>query len=82
MVISQEEFDTWLENPVTKAVKRGLALAVQADKNQWAAGQFLHEGSNATMISNARAVGRVEGLQVVINLDHQLLQDMEKDDGE
>ena len=72
--ISQEEFNTWLENPVTKGLHFLLRQWVEERKAEWATGGFLHEASHAQVVANARAIGNIETCEAVLDLGLEQLQ--------
>lgn len=77
MEISQEQFSTWLEDPVTKSVRQLLHKWLEDRKDQWAQGAFLGEGHFPTLMENARALGNVEICQAVLDLEVSQLNEVE-----
>ena len=59
-MISQEQFNTWLEDPVTKRLKTQLQEWVEERKEEWATGGLLGDSEFSTAVAGARAIGNIE----------------------
>lgn len=65
MPVNKEEWNEWLQHPVTVAFREHLASLKERIKEDWAAGFFTDESSEGTAQKNAVALGQ-----------HQLLEDL------
>lgn len=68
---SQDEFLSWLEHPVTQALFLLCQSKIDEAKNLWVAGTFLDQSQFATAIENARAIGRCETLQALLDTEYE-----------
>lgn len=72
-MVNEEEFASWLEHPVTKALRQVLYARVELEKERWASGAFTDQGQFATAILNAKAIGNCEAYEFVRRLDYETL---------
>lgn len=78
--ISQDQFHTWLDNPVTQAVRNLFSQDREEVKEQWAQGAFLRETEFQTAVEQARIFGRLEALHQFLSLEHTQLGSEQDDD--
>lgn len=78
--LTKENWNEWLANPVTVAMRHHLESQVAELKESWALGLFLHEGNFATAISQARAIGNCDMAKAILELDFSQLEGSENDD--
>lgn len=71
MSTEEEEFLGWKAMGVTQNLFRLLHLWEQGLKNQWAAGNFLRETSEESAIANAAAIGQLDVLHRLQELDYE-----------
>ena len=67
-VISQEQFDTWSADPVTRALREHLRSARETAKEQWATGGLVCETEFQTIVQQARVLGRIELANELLDL--------------
>jgi len=67
-MISDHEFDEWLEHPVTRAVREMLSKKREDIKELLATGHFTHETADKMAIDTAGAVGECTGLDFAATL--------------
>lgn len=66
---SEEEFNQWLADPVTKVYYQLMRLWKESLKDQWSRGVFQKEDIQATSEANAAALGQIEQLNKLLDLD-------------
>ena len=71
----EEGLNQWLHNPVTQAVKQGLRRLVEESRDRWESGEFLRD-----KLLEAGALGYIQGLRALIDIDVEGLKGMLKDD--
>lgn len=77
----EQEFLEWLSLPATQKFKRLLAKWQENLKDQWASGAFVGEDKDSTLMANAAALGEVNLLKRIIELEYwQISEGL--DDGE
>lgn len=69
----EQEFRSWLDDPVTKAVFVLLRKGIDGRKEQWSRGDFEDASQFATAIKGSRAIGNCEALQSVLDLEYEQL---------
>lgn len=74
-MITQEQLNIWLEDPVTKALRRSLEREVEDLKTAWAAGAFQHDNPYATHIEQAHQQGRIALAREILELEPTQLVD-------
>lgn len=72
-MLSEEDFLTWADHPVTKALRKILRAQTDLAKERWATGAFLDQSQFATAVENARAIGGCEAAEFVIKLDYETI---------
>jgi hypothetical protein len=72
--ITQEEWQGWHQNPVTKEFRQHLRRESQRLRSKWANKQF------SSPESNAGALGKVELLQSLLDLDLEDINDKDSED--
>ena len=80
-MIEKEEFDAWLQHPVTKEVRKVLA-AKRADlRNEWEMSDPSAFAGNEFMCANAANIGWCRGLAFAETVDYETyLTEMELGD--
>lgn len=78
---TEEEWNQWQEHPVTQALLGVLALWKESVKEQWAAGSFTDMSQFGTAILNAKAIGAVQMIDQIINIEYDRIAG-ELSDGE
>lgn len=69
--MTEAEFQAWADHPITKALKAVLRKRVEDLKGQWATGNFTDQSQFATAIMNAKAIGIVNALEYIVNMDYE-----------
>jgi hypothetical protein len=77
---AQEKFEDWLRHPVTIQLNRWLRQQVQQTQTQWASGNFTAESAHATVQLNAQAIGRVQTLQELLDLEFSFLMEQQSNE--
>ena len=67
---TEEEWSQWQEHPATQALLGVLALWKESVKEQWAAGVFTDMSQFGTAILNAKAIGAVQMIDQIINIEY------------
>ena len=76
-----EEFQAWLEHPVTRALQDTLRRWIRQREAEWRSGAFISsDGDWASAMNNARAVAECDICDVILRLEAKDLQQSE--DGE
>lgn len=81
MTLTPEEFASWLQDPVTQAVRECLRKQRRDIMERWAAGRFTHENAGASAQSSAEAIGECKALLWAAELDFETYES-EMTDGE
>ena len=68
-VMSQEEVQDWLEHPVTRALLEHLQRKRVQVMELWVAGKYQSDNPYVTQGSNAHALGQIDMLEYVIDID-------------
>ena len=76
---AQEEFQGWLLHPVTVKLMRLLDFWKRQRQEQWSSGQFTDLSQFGTAILNAKAIGAVEMLDKIRDLDNVSFTDEVED---
>lgn len=79
--IKTEDFQLWLDHPVTQAVRRTFKADREAVKEQWANGAFFRENEFQTAVEQARQFGRLECIRDFLELDVAQLNETEQENG-
>jgi hypothetical protein len=79
-VLHEEEFQEWLQHPVTEALRAWARREKESFKEQWASGAFTDQGQFATAILNAKAIGNCEALERVANIEFDQLKEEDNAD--
>lgn len=70
--ITDEEYEGWSQDPVTKKVFKRLELTMDNIRRIIGAGGTLDEDSaEATLGRTARLVGKIEGINEIFNVDRE-----------
>jgi hypothetical protein len=80
-MISQEEFEQWQHNPVTKAIFALLESRREVLRRQWEAGSFTDYDAGTTALVNVGNLGMCRGYAYVTELTYDDYVS-EIDDGE
>lgn len=74
----EQEFKDWLLHPMTKRLKEAASRRKEELKDQWASGSFTAMEHFGTAILNAKAIGRVQELSWLEELEFtDLFEEME-----
>jgi prophage antirepressor-like protein len=74
----EQAFKDWLLNPVTKKLREAAERRKETLKEEWASGSFTAMEHFGTATLNAKAIGRVQELSWIIELDFtDLYEEME-----
>ena len=73
-MISETEFNEWLQHPVTLAVKAVLEEKRDVLRRQWEAGSFTDYEKDGTVITNVANMGTCKGYAYVQELDWEELE--------
>lgn len=68
---SEEEWNAWWQEPSGDALRAMLRLAIAAEKDRWAGGEFLDVSQFATAINGARAIGTCDMASRILEIDFQ-----------
>lgn len=71
-MIEKEDFDSWLENPVTQAVFRALSMKAQEAKEKWVRSSWNEGQNDPLLLADLRA--RAEIAQDITELKHEDLE--------
>ena len=69
MEISREQFDNWLQDPVTQELRRVLGRRRQERKDSWEHGELSDWSKDTHILLNAAAIGECKGYAFVQELD-------------
>lgn len=73
-LMEEEEFKGWLALPETQYIMRVLVKAkLDTLKDQWAHSHFVRASAEAAAQENARALGNVQALTWLMDLDYETL---------
>ena len=86
MSVSEQEFNEWLQHPMTKELKRVLKMKREELRQDWEGGSFTDWEAGAMALVNVGNIGTCKGYAYVQEFDYEQymteLQDMERIDGE
>lgn len=77
---TKEELEGWKADPTTQAFFETLRRWSTSLKEQWGAGNFISSDSGETARMNIQAVGQVRQIEMILELDHQQIEETLKDD--
>lgn len=63
--IQKEEYERWLHDPVTRALREAVAADVERLRGEWSSGSFGRDP-----ILDAYARGQCAAFQQIVDLDH------------
>ena len=66
---TEQEWDDWKAHPATLALHKILRQWQEDVKSQWAAGSFTDQSQFGTIILNAKAIGKCEAFDLVVELE-------------
>jgi len=69
--VTEAEWKEWLVHPVTQSYRLWLEELVEEAKEAWARGSFTASDGTGTLQLNAEALGRVDAVQQLIDLDYE-----------
>ncbi len=72
--VSQQEFDEWLEHPVTQCVREVLAAKRETLRQQWEGGSFTDYEKDAMILVNVGNLGTCKGYAFVTDLTFEQLE--------
>ena len=71
----QNEFTEWKEHPFTQRFFRAMFFAREQNKEDWAKGMHVGDGTEQWALKNAEILGEVKAVETLLNLDmEQILQ--------
>ena len=70
-MLTPDEFNAWLEHPVTKLVRECMRKRRADIAELMLAGRFTHEDPGATAQDTAAAIGECSGLRFAAELDFE-----------
>lgn len=70
-MIEKEDFEAWLQHPVTKEVKAILGARREQLRQQWEGGSFIDYDKSTTVLVNVGNVGTCKGYAFVMELDYE-----------
>lgn len=73
--VKEQEWEEWLRNPVTRAFRNCLRAQVEQAMRAWADGCFTTDTQAGTVQLNANALGRVQAVEGVLELDLEQLNE-------
>jgi hypothetical protein len=79
-VPTEEELVEWLHHPVTEAFQEFLRKWQGSLQDQWAAGQFQVDSTQATAARNAGALGQVSMIKAILGLEYERFREVLEDD--
>lgn len=79
-MISEQEFNDWLQHPVTKAVKELLEAKREELRQQWEGGAFTDWDASTMALTNVGNIGTCRGYAFVMDLNYEQYSS-EIDDG-
>lgn len=74
--VTPEEFLEWKQHPVSRLMMKLLRIWEDSLKEQWAAGAFSGEDLESTSLANAAALGEVNILRRIQELDADQLSEV------
>ena len=79
-MISEKEFNEWLQHPVTLAVRDLLEKKRDTLRRQWEGGSFTDYARDTTVLVNVANMGTCKGYAFVAELEFQdILTEVESD---
>lgn len=79
-MISEKDFQEWLEHPVTAAIKTVLEAKRDKLRRDWEGGSFTDYEKEGTIITNVANIGTCKGYAYVQDLEWEELETELKDD--
>ena len=73
-MISEEEFKAWLENPVTRAVRKLLANKRADIRNGWEMCEPSSFAEHSFVLGNVADIGMCRGLAFAETIDYEIYQ--------
>ena len=73
MQVTREEWVEWKLHPVSKAVWEFLINLHKESLESWGSGAYTADTAEATAILNAEALGRVDAIKRLLELDEETL---------
>lgn len=70
-MIEKEDFEAWLQHPVTKELKTILGARREQLRQQWEGGSFIDYDKSTTILVNVGNVGTCKGYAFVMELDYE-----------
>ena len=67
---TEGEYLAWLDHPVSKAYRHLLRQWREGIKDQWALGNFTSKTMEESVILNSEAIGQVNNLERLIELEY------------
>ena len=74
--ITQEEWEAWVNNPVTQEYHKALQQMLLDHKESWAQGDYTRSTLEETIQVNSEALGSVSILTQLINLGAEDYEDL------
>lgn len=69
MSLSKDDWDNWVQHPVTKALRELARKEQEQLRLNWANGTFVTGDAMHSMAMNAEALGRHQMLAMIVNLE-------------
>jgi hypothetical protein len=80
-MIEKEEFNAWLQHPVTEALRALLNAKREELRQAWEGGSFTDYEKDGTILTNVGNMGTCKGYAFVAELDYETFES-EVGDGE
>jgi hypothetical protein len=74
---SDEEFNEWMDHPVTRKLFHMMAARIQDKKDAWADGAFVASLLHEQFVREATAKGYISAFVEILNLEAKDLEDNE-----
>lgn len=71
--MNQEEYNDWLQHPVTEIYRSYLSKMRMTIMEDWASGVFTAESAEGTAQKNAVGLGQLQLVEDLLNLTHEEL---------
>jgi hypothetical protein len=68
-IVTEEMLADWVQHPVTDEILRALKVRRQSLHNRWERGDFTYPTSEAMALLNAKALGQLEEIVWLLEID-------------
>lgn len=79
--MTQEDFDSWMDHPVTQALFHWVEGKRTDLKDMWANGAFTGPSWDETHIKNVAATGAASAYEEVLDIEFDQLNEVERETG-